>query len=1048
MKTTLAGPIRLFVLGDARIETPLGQIEPTAEVVFAAALYLILERREPVARRTLAGVLWPKAPSTTASHRLRQTLLKLRRAGIPLEPVGKTRLSLGETAIWVDVEDFLRPQDSQAASPFERYALMPGYEPGFSAEFLDWLDGKKRGMSSAMTRVLLSRLSRQRLMGQWADVERTSSTLLELAPYNEEATLALAEAYAMRGSKLEGVRILDSYLSEIGTSHSDLRLPATVMRKRIVDRMPPRAHPSSGEIPLVGRSEEMEKLSSLLHAVRSGEGKTLLLWGDAGIGKTRLLTDFAAFASLQGVSVVRTQCRATDSIRPLSAFVDLVPSLRALRGAIGCSPETIKYLDRIATHRPAISSTFGLQGEAAFVYARVQQALFDLVDAVSDEAALLILIEDIHSLDDISGSLLADLVPWAASHPILFAFTGRDREYPWIDRLGDQVVHRRLPPLDHASAEELMLAAVRQHRREISPDYMSWCIKVAEGNPYFLAELASHWIETGEPHGAPSSLTSLINQRIGRLSTPTLQLLQTCSLLGKHSTIDRIEKVLGFDHHDLLRSINELGSTGMLILESDEAGSDPAHRLLPRHELLSNAAQNGLALPARAFLHRRIGTVLEAEISENRSAAILWDCAKHWQMAGNVVRAFAVARSYANYLMEVGLCSAAAEAYEKTQHFCTSDPERLEILEAQAHAYFRSSDWQHLAEVASSCRRLKRHLQPDSDGHDDIELMNLRALWQDGSLDETMSQAIACLSCITASNDHRAQAGIMALMLLDLSCDQDAMRHIYGNLLPLVDRHDADPALRFEAAMVFETVCGDLPAGVRAAENLIEARRHSESIADFLRALTNGAVAARTAGEVDLAYKWLTEAIALANSHKLPLATEVPIQLLASIALDLNQISAAREWYNKLMNLPRSQVDTSSTIVRDSIGLRIALSVGDVAEARRLAHSDLADLVRDPIPHRRTYGLALVVAVELAEDREPSIKVLQELEQAHLASRRNSRQAFATFVLVAALRRVRRRAHANRLLQDYLESYRREPLPAPLHLLELLESFRKGSASK
>jgi two-component SAPR family response regulator len=77
-----AGPIRLFVLGDARIETPVGEIEPTAELVFAAALYLILERKEPVSRRTLERILWPDADDSVASHRLRQTLLKLSKSGL------------------------------------------------------------------------------------------------------------------------------------------------------------------------------------------------------------------------------------------------------------------------------------------------------------------------------------------------------------------------------------------------------------------------------------------------------------------------------------------------------------------------------------------------------------------------------------------------------------------------------------------------------------------------------------------------------------------------------------------------------------------------------------------------------------------------------------------------------------------------------------------------------------------------------------------------------------------------------------------------------
>ncbi len=1032
------------MLGDARIETPNGMIRPSAEFIFAAALYLMLERSESISRRTLQGLLWPRTSTSVGAHRLRQTLLKLRQAQLSIEADGPTRISLERSLIRLDFEELLqnpRQIETRGRSPF---SILPDYEPQFSEAYLDWLDTKRREIGSRFSKSFLALISRHRLSGNWEEVETWATALLQLAPYNEEATLALAESYAMRGSKIDGIRILDRYLADLGDSASDLRLPATVMRKRIADRMPPRSQTGAQDRPLVGRGVTLGRLAEMLSVVRSGHGHSCLIHGDAGIGKSRVFAELSTFASLQGFTCVRVQCRPSDSFRPLSAFVDLVPMLRSLRGAIGCSPETMKHLDRLTTHRQPSSSAMSLQGDAEFAYASVQQALFDLIDAVSDEAPLFILIEDVQRLDEVSAALLRDLIPWADNRRIFFAFTGRDRVGNWVEDVGNLLTRIKLEPLDNDSAQELIRGSVEHFGGAISADYLRWCVRVAEGNPYFLTELANHWVQTGEKQEFPPSLAAVILQRLAILDQPTLQLLQTCALLESNATLERIEGVLGYPQHQLLQSINELSSLGMIVLDTNDNAGELSARLSPRHELLANAADSSLAAPAKAFLHRRIGLVLEAESDDRRSTAILWDCAKHWRNAGNLSRAFAVARSCATHLMEIGLCGEAAEAYEKALPYCTSSKDRVEILEGQAQAYFRASDWGNLSDAAAKVRDLQRHLAFKGQIHDDIELMDIRSQWQRGHLDLAREKSITCLTCEEATVDHRCRAGIMALMLFDMSCDFDGMERIYKILQPLTESPLVISSHSLEAGLVYETVCGNLDNVVPLGEKLVASRRESPSIADLMRALTNAATGARIAGQFEIAEKWLCEAISIAESHKLPLASEIAVQTLASMALDRGDIVGARHWYKKLGVLH----ERGNRTVRDSIGLRIALLERDITAAKRLVHGSIKELASDPIPHRRTYGLALVVSTVLAEGLIPDKSSLRILEESYMSSRRNPRQSFATFVLVAALRRSGNGARGNQLLRDYLEVFRRELSPAPLHILELMESFAAPSTRK
>ena len=1031
--------ISLRALGDACIITPLTRIEPSAEMLFAAALYLIVERREPVSRRSIQAILWPDASDRIASHRMRQTLLKLRQLGVPIELNGKGKIVLVAESVSVDYEEFLAARNGVERTGTDALVMLPAYEPRFSEPYLEWLDARKAEVNASMTRVMLGIIARHRVKGEWIEAELNASRLLRFQPYNEEATLAMAEACAMRGGKLDAMRILDRYLNEVGSGPTDLRLPATVMRRRIADRMHPRAEAAMGESPLVGRGATMEQLGELLERSRRGQGQACLVWGDAGVGKSRLLAELATFASLRGIPTQRVQCRPNDPQRPLSVFVDLVPGLRTMRGAIGCSPETFTYLDRLTKHKPTKIEIKADEGDAEFVYAKVQQSLFDLVDAVSDEGCLIVLIEDVHWIDSTSAKVLHDLIAWAADHSIFFAFTGRDQPEGWLAHMPDRITEIHLQPLEPGPSKDVVLAVVRQHGREIGERHLEWCVRVAEGNPYFLQELANHWIETGEQQKAPSSLTAVLNDRISRLSPDTLQLLQTCALLENNSTLERIEKVLGYEPHQMLRAINELGNAGMLIIEASEAGKNVADRFFTRHDLLSNAVLSRLTAPAQAFLHRRAGAILEKEIGEDWSAGILWDAAKHWQLAGDVGRAFGLARSCAGCLLDVGLPNGAAEAYEKSLAYCSTPEERLEILTGQAHAFYRSSSWEQVTEVIRRARRIMVEVDPTHDSHDDLELMELRAEWRMLRLEHTLERALACLHEPLATANHRVEAGSMALMLLDQFCANDAMLKVYDAVESLGRDPSVRAAARLQATVVYHTVCGDLDTAVDAARLLVAEERKCGITGNLFRSLCNAAVSLRTAGLFEEAEDFLQEALSVGRQHKTDLALPLALHLLASMALERGHNEDAARWYHALRAHPQKHNGMFGSIEMRSLGARLELLRDRPGVAKRLARCNITALRQEPIIFRRTYQAALCVATEVACGIVPHDDLLQVLEDAHLKSRRSSHQAFAAYALYVGLKAAGRSRRGKKLLTDYLETYRREPWPAPAHLLATLE---------
>ncbi|MDO8500833.1 MAG: AAA family ATPase [Gemmatimonadaceae bacterium] len=1047
MKTTSAGPIRLFVLGDARIETPVRQIEPTATMVFAAALYLILQGNNSVTRRELELILWPGIAAVSASHRLRQTIHRLRRSGIAVDSIGKTRIKLGHSVIISDFVDFIENRAPSEQAQRDNLVLLPGYEPRFSPRYLDWLDDRKRDIGSQIATVLVEAIAKHRSAAQWAQVESVATTLSQVEPFNEQVTIALAESFAMRGSKLQAVRILDAYLDEVGHHNGDLGRQAALMKRRIAGNAVPQTDPESNDAPFIGRTGVLSELGSMLSTTRAGSGQTCLVLGEAGIGKSRVLAEFSRFAALKGVSVQRVHCRPSHKSRPLSLFVELAPALRGLRGAIGCSPDTLAYIDRLTQHRPLNETTHETDSGSEWVYGRVQRALFDIVDAVSEETPLVIHIEDVHWLDATSSQVLGDMIAWARSRAVLFALTGREPPEAWEDNFPDWIRTIVLTPLDSKDANELVLSMARKRGRVINSDDGAWCVRVGEGNPYFLQELAAHWVESGGAHEVPASLSALLDRRVDRLDRDSLQLLQTCALLENNSTLHRLELVLQYEAHRLLTSITTLGEAGMIVLEQDDRDGAARGRIASKHELLSNVALSRLSDPAKAFLHRRAGLVLEQEVDSLFSTSVLWDCAKHWHLAGDSQRGLSLALSCAHHLMKVGLPQAAADAYSKCLPLCTTDQQRSEVLEGETLASYRVSDWQRVRDLAAVVRTLKSRIRPNESTHDELELMDLRAEWQSLQWEEITRKATACLNASEATARHRVEAGIMAMMLLGFQGETHAMTATYDQVELLCSESDVAFSLRLESQMVFHTGFGDLAEGIRAAQALLLEQRTRGNVADLFRAHCNAAVTFRVAGLFDDAEQSLLQALQLAESHRLELSMVRALPMLANMALERGLIAEATSWFNRLTALNLHPSNRFGQLEIGAIGVRLALLVGDANEARRRIMLTRKEAQTDPIFHRRTYNCALQVATDLARDGATTADMLKSLTDAFDHSKKGLHQAFSACVLKVALASAGQSELAESLFNSYTAEHRREPWPVPEHLLASLTRVAKRLAS-
>lgn len=1024
--------VQLRTLGECALDTHVGRLGPGSKFVFALGLYTVLERGRRIPRQALVDLLWPDVDERQARHRFRQTLLRLKQIGVPIT-AEQSHVLLERRAATADFESLLELNgDAEAAvSGRHSFVFLPGYQPVFSEQFGSWLELQRARIHLAVQRVFVQALKNARARGDWLALEALAISCLRLDPLNEEATMARAEATVMRGSKAQALTLLDNYMDALGEKALAIGLPAKILRARIADRLLHTRYATLSERHFVGREHEIALLTNALEQARQGRGGAFLFTGEAGIGKSRLLDEVIRIAELKGIATAAVRCQPTDVDRPVTVLASLVPALRGLRGSLGVSVHSLALLQRLTEYNePAECGTD--VAETGADGAAIRRAVFDLFDAVADENTVLVTVEDAHWADRFSWKVLRMLAEWSSRHHVVIIVTSRQRadgsEQLTVLEPVESFHTRPLSPLSYAAAESLVTMLMQDQGSEASAEMLRWCVTVSEGNPYYLRELLTRWLETGEPFGVPQSLSELIDRKLGTLSSDALRLMQVCVTLGKWCTLGRLERVEATDPPQLLRALEELAHAG--VVTSDGT------RVLAKHDLLSQAARKCLSEPLKMLIHRRIAGVLESEGMSEPVPALLWECAHHWEMAGEIGRAVDFLDECGRHLISVGLPEEAAELYRRAVGIPMLEWRATARLHEGLIGALRQSGLlnQVLREIAS-LRDAARSAKQELPTHSSLELTEVEARWRTaGATPEDLQQLLTCIHAPDASPVHRLQAAYWALAFAQNLGQATVAAKTWQAVVGLVQCAAHDPAARYRVAMVYHADYGNLVEAVEYADRLVATVRASGSSLSLIRALRNGAVAVRRAGHMDRARSFLTEAYDLAVNHHATLAAVEAAHQMASLCFQEGELRFAWEWLN-IADSWTSRCE-SPFQTYDLAITRACLALTDTESAESVDVRPLLERVpswQDDANLRRRQLVASLHLLIAARHDATLVRpvLLTECERLYTQLGNRGNQDFCVECLVTAYVAVDDRVRSRQLLKHYLKDARRDRGPLP-----------------
>ncbi|HTE63486.1 MAG TPA: AAA family ATPase, partial [Solirubrobacteraceae bacterium] len=401
--------------------------------------------------------------------------------------------------------------------------------------------------------------------------------------------------------------------------------------------------------PFVGRSAELDRLRTLMPS----EGRrVVLLGGEPGSGKSRLVREFAAEASSDGALVLYGACDAVVRT-PYGPFVEALDQLarttepaelRALVGPGG--GELARLLPDLAARIGDLPAAVTADPDTE--RHRLHTAVADLLARATSARPALLVLEDVHWADAPTLLLLRHLARVGDMRALMLA-TFRDTEADMPETLADtladlrryDVVRLRLTGL---SADEVAEFVRRAGGGELGPEprELARVIRdLTEGNAFLVCELWRALVETGTVDlsggairvtrppaqlGSPESVREVVSQRLSRLAPRTSDLLELAATAGAEFELDTVRRAAGLGEPELLAALDEAVRSGMI----EELAS---HGLACRftHELVRRALYDRLSGPRRAELHLRVGEALEA--TGARSGRALADLAHHFAAA-------------------------------------------------------------------------------------------------------------------------------------------------------------------------------------------------------------------------------------------------------------------------------------------------------------------------------------------------------------------------------------------------------------------------------
>jgi predicted ATPase len=832
--------------------------------------------------------LWPTLPPSKAQKNLWVTVSQIRRILQPDSPP-RTRSDFihkqgegyrfnSESNYWLDVDLFTKHLIS-AQSAVDLTGRISVWEEArvlYQGEYLEdqpyaeWAQLPRSQWRRRYEQLLINLANAYQRSGNLQESIALCREILTLDNTNETALRLLMRNHASLGERGRAIKVYDEVANdlekEIGVNPT--RETAELARQIqsseetwIVEEEDWTTSSQQASIthPLVGRGNEVSQLTRLLTRTAAGQGQTVLISGEPGIGKSRLVQVASVIARKQGFNLLSAQCYQVERSIPYQALIELIRQMIPLN--VRWQQLASVWLRELAILVPEMGEP-GVTAPAVAPQsdepeesrqARLIQAIFHLFANQTDQSKFLLVVEDIQWADPTTLQCLHYISRQIVRFPIGLIFTVREES---ISTDADLVAliqslqrENNVTPLSLARLSETNAIELLSEITETAT-YASWLgpwfHKETEGNPFFFISLLQTLRDDGLLDNAteenwqalsrvdptltlPDAIRDSVRDRLQRLSQSEREVLDWMAVYDRHLDFSTLQIISNQPQMTLLNSVEQL--TGRQLL----AETTGQYEFI--HHKIREVVYHDLSAARRGLYHRQIAEMLNASSPSPDEMALL---AHHFEHGGEEEKAIIYWMRAGEHALATYAYQLAARHYERALALSDKPTPQMDAYLGLGNAFILLDDHKAATAVLQQGLRLSEHHGED--------VRRTRLLY---------AQAL------NASRQHRSDGGRpeveAALAAAELAGDEN---YIVQCLLLLTEVHEScgDLSSALETATRAQIVSSKLKNYQLEARAQVEIGFLHAQRADFNEAVSAAELGLKLLAETDdlntTAYAW------------------------------------------------------------------------------------------------------------------------------------------------------------------------------------------------
>jgi len=719
-------PLRVRLFGTPLVSYDGKPVRFVAARTLPLLVYLLLGRGRPIARDRLAYSFWPDCSEVEARANLRR---HIHRINGPLYDISGSR--------WLETDDKViafdptMPLDLDVArleaahaNPVDAAAAVELYAGDlFEGCDEEWLIPHRERLRTAYLHLLVGLVDRYRGERRFSEAIALSRRISHVDPFREDAVRTLMSLHYESGDRSSALSEFQAFRerlqTEIGAEpmRETQSLHDAIRRHAAID-VSPTDRPSHGRaMPFEGRDDEIETLREAWRHVAGGKGRVAMVSGEAGIGKTRLLHEFATVAEREGARVLWGASSAPEAA-PYEPVTEALMGAIAEIGRLTLSPPLLSALavrfPEVRATRPDIPESVGL------IDHRERERFFDAIALAMERLCAMrptvLIFEDVHWVAADTLELIVRIARTCARSPLLAILSFREEEMTGalrafrLDPAMKRALRLGLGRLEPTACRKILQAGYGKVPAEVG----EWAIDLAKGNPLFLSELVREHDAraSGEPPDAialPTSLASAILSRLSNLSEAARSLVDIAAVGGTIVSIDVLQHASGWPLAEVLDATDEL--VDRFVLRETATGSRGDYQFA--HELIRDTIVRSMPSALRSRRHRRYAKTLLA-LFPARQDEFARALAQHFESAGQPEEA---ARSYARAASVAHAQFAWKDAIAFAEHALRLEQrsrERFFLYAAVESAALKCGDGHRQSEAIATMLEIAEDLDDDA----------------------------------------------------------------------------------------------------------------------------------------------------------------------------------------------------------------------------------------------------------------------------------------------------------------------------------------------